>query len=484
MWPTGYPRLQQAARGSGAGPTGPATATLRSSVALLASMLRCAGIVYIVVQTVIWHSFYTSAPWRLTAPVLAVLWAAAVVTWLRGSGPSAVAACADAVVYAVLAIGGQAGVPPAVRDDTFSWLVIGMTGQLMVSAWYAPGPLRLPFAVASPAAYLGGAMMLPPVTSARTAAGAAALLLVGGIAHVSGQRAMSRRAAAADADLDGADRAARKRYAALRGAVVRREHERLVHDTVLNTLTALARPADRAAAAWPAGRSNAVSRCRQDVELLEAALRGSDGLAADGLPADLGDQADLADLVGRPADLLAGVRAVTDAMRDRGLTVHLEAVQLESGVAASALPAAVAAALAGAVRAALANVAEHAGTGEAWVTVDRGPHRVEVTVRDSGVGFDPARAGQGRLGLRRSIAERVAECGGRASVRSAPGEGTEVCLRWPAEGAAGPDPLALPALVPPGPVPPGPVPPGPVPPGPVPPGTVPLAGRAVGGQAW
>jgi len=426
MWPTGYPRRRPAARDSGAGPTGPATATLRSAAALVASMLRCAGIVYILVQVVIWHSFYASAPWRLAAPVLAVLWAAAIVSSLRGSGPTALAACADGVAYAALAAAAQAGVPPAVRDDTFSWLVIGMTGQLMVSAWYAPGLLRLPFAVASPAAYLGGALLLP-VTSARTVFGAAALLLVCGLAHVSGHWSLSRHAAAADAALGSADQAARQRYAELRGAVVRREHERLVHDTILNTLTALARPPGRAD-----DRASVLRRCRQDVELLEEALSDSAvpagaGLAADGRPG------------GPPADLLAGVRAVADAMRDRGLTVHLEPGPGPGPAGpGSAVPAPVAAALAGAVREALANVAEHAGTGEAWVTVDRGPHQVEVTVRDAGAGFDPARAGQGRLGLRRSIAERVAECGGRASVRSAPGAGTEVCLRWPAPGGTGP----------------------------------------------
>jgi signal transduction histidine kinase len=102
-----------------------------------------------------------------------------------------------------------------------------------------------------------------------------------------------------------------------------------------------------------------------------------------------------------------------------------------------------------AVREALANVASHAGSGEAWVEVhwaaagaaDAGAAGagaagaaggVEVTVRDKGVGFDPGRVGPARLGLRRSITERVADCGGRAVITSAPGEGTLVTLRWPA----------------------------------------------------
>ena len=46
---------------------------------------------------------------------------------------------------------------------------------------------------------------------------------------------------AADAELDRADQAVREQYAILCGNIARREHERLVHDTVLNTLTSVAR---------------------------------------------------------------------------------------------------------------------------------------------------------------------------------------------------------------------------------------------------
>jgi signal transduction histidine kinase len=57
-------------------------------------------------------------------------------------------------------------------------------------------------------------------------------------------------------------------------------------------------------------------------------------------------------------------------------------------------------------------------------------------VRDNGAGFDPAAVGPARLGLRRSIVERVADWGGQAAVRSAPGAGTVVTLRWPAPAPA------------------------------------------------
>jgi signal transduction histidine kinase len=115
------------------------------------------------------------------------------------------------------------------------------------------------------------------------------------------------------------------------------------------------------------------------------------------------------------------------------------------------VPAPVVAAIANALREALSNVAAHAGTGEAWVEVSlQAPGRLQVTVRDLGAGFDPADIDRTRLGLRRSIAERMADCGGQASIWSAPGQGTVASLSWPGPDPAwpGPDPAdpAWPAL--------------------------------------
>ena len=394
--------------------------TLRSVIAHLATMIRYAGIAYIVVQVAIWHSFYAESPWRAAAPALAVAWAATAALYLRRHPPSELLTWADTAAYLALALAAQGGVPPPVRDSAFSWLVIAMSGQLIVPAWFAPGSLAALLALASPLAYLAGAGLWP-VTDAKKMTGAAILLLVVGLVHGWGRRVLYGRAASADADVARADQAAREQYAILCGNIERREHERLLHDTVLNTLTAVARGSGGAGA-------EAVSRCRQDVALLEAALGGADDLSAD---------------YARPsADLLSEVRGVVAGMRARGLTVHL-AVE---DAAAAAVPARVSTAMSNAVREALSNVAAHAGTGEAWVSVGRGapgtdaedPSPLRITVRDKGAGFDLARVDQARLGLRRSITERTAECGGQASIWSAPGQGTEVSLCWPAPDRAGP----------------------------------------------
>jgi len=400
--------------------------TLRSVIARLASVVRCAGIVYIAVQVAIWPTFYTADPWRLAAPVAAAAWAAAAIVYLRRTWPAPFLACLDSAAYVALALTAEAGVPPAVRDHAYSWLVIAMSSQLIVPAWFAPGALRVPLALASPAAYLIGVERTPGTGSQMMAAAAVLLILIATV-HIYGSRALYRRAAAADAALAEADLAAAGQYVILSRNVERREHERLLHDTVLNTLTALARAGSRGQGDG-GDVAGAVSRARQDVTLIEAALSDQD---PDGSAA---------------ADLVRGVREIAAAMSARGLRVHVEAA---GGV--PAVPAPVVTALANATREALSNVAAHAGTADAWVEVSRiapdghaadgstadgstadGRAGAQVTVRDRGTGFDPAGIDQARLGLRRSIAERVADCGGHASVWSAPGRGTVVRLSWPA----------------------------------------------------
>jgi signal transduction histidine kinase len=419
MWPTDNVHQWRETLGSPPLPAGPAMTTLRSVVAPLASTIRAAGIVYIAAQVVIWHSFYTTDAWRLTAPLIAVAWAAAVIVCLRRRWPPPFLACVDSGFYLALALSAQECVPPNIRDDTFSWVVISMSGQLIIPAWYAPGSLAVLLTLVAPAAYWLGAVM-QPVTDTRTLAGATMVLIVVGLVHNLSRRELYARAQAADATLDAAAKAASGQYAVLARNIERREHERLLHDTVLNTLTALARDG--------AGHSTgAVSRCRQDVALIEDALGDQDNLAA-GAGREHGDLAD-------------AVLAVVADLRGRGLSVHVDIGGEEEPV----VPARVTAAVANATREALSNVAAHAGTGEAWVQVRQTspavdadvPCRVEVIVRDQGAGFDLDRIDRTRLGLRRSIAERIADCGGQAAVWSAPGHGAVVRLSWPAPAISG-----------------------------------------------
>jgi signal transduction histidine kinase len=85
-------------------------------------------------------------------------------------------------------------------------------------------------------------------------------------------------------------------------------------------------------------------------------------------------------------------------------------------------------ALAAAAREAMVNAAKHAGVDQVSLYVEIDDGRAVVFVRDRGKGFDPATVGEDRLGLRRSVTERMERHGGTSSVHSAPGEGTEVEL--------------------------------------------------------
>ena len=57
------------------------------------------------------------------------------------------------------------------------------------------------------------------------------------------------------------------------------------------------------------------------------------------------------------------------------------------------------------------------------------PAALSVFVRDRGRGFDPAAVAPDRKGISESIHARVRRCGGTSSVRSSPGQGTEVALK-------------------------------------------------------
>jgi signal transduction histidine kinase len=98
------------------------------------------------------------------------------------------------------------------------------------------------------------------------------------------------------------------------------------------------------------------------------------------------------------------------------------------------MPAAAADALASAALQAAVNSIQHAGDGVTrWITVDEVVGAVvQVQVADDGSGFDVDAIPAERLGVRRSIIERVASAGGRAEIRTAPGSGTRIVLTWPA----------------------------------------------------
>jgi signal transduction histidine kinase len=82
-------------------------------------------------------------------------------------------------------------------------------------------------------------------------------------------------------------------------------------------------------------------------------------------------------------------------------------------------------------REALSNAARHSGAAVVSTYLEVEPHQATVFVRDRGCGFDPAAVPGDRRGIAESILGRMDRYGGKAAVRSQPGEGTEVELVMP-----------------------------------------------------
>jgi signal transduction histidine kinase len=179
---------------------------------------------------------------------------------------------------------------------------------------------------------------------------------------------------------------------------------RLLHDTVLSTLSAIARGGlDHRA-------PEVQKRCADDADLLRGLITG---MAHD-----------------TPTSLASALAEVSRAHADLGLVVRQQYDALPDSLPPEAIEA-----LAHAVREALNNVAKHAKTRDAWVTAtgdDLGG--VRVTVTDRGRGFDGSTT-RGGFGINQSIRGRMREAGGDGHIRSWVGEGTEVGLEWPTKNA-------------------------------------------------
>jgi signal transduction histidine kinase len=84
-----------------------------------------------------------------------------------------------------------------------------------------------------------------------------------------------------------------------------------------------------------------------------------------------------------------------------------------------------------AIREATVNAAKHAQADLVSVYIEVEPHTVTAFVRDKGAGFAVGAIGDDRRGIAMSIRDRIERVGGRATLESAPGAGTEWELAVP-----------------------------------------------------
>lgn len=198
----------------------------------------------------------------------------------------------------------------------------------------------------------------------------------------------------------------RRRRAARAASVAARqsaEEARTLHDTVINTLAAVAN-----GGAAIDDVTTVRERCASDLATLVALTEH--GVVANGLRVDA-------------AAAACGIRVDRSGLDDDQLAEI-----------ASTIPAAVVHALQGVLTESLRNVAKHAGTRTAVVHAAVEDGRLEFVVRDDGAGFDGELV-PGR-GLAESVFGRAADAGIEVHLRTQPGAGTELRVGYAiADGA-------------------------------------------------
>lgn len=348
------------------------------------------------VTAVIGRALYPTWWWAGAAPVAAAVTVVAVVQCATGRfGVPARTAFS-------VGVGGSAhltalAVGDAVRDVGTAMMPVVVIAVLGVGFLSTP-------AVAAP---LGGVIIVADTVLpalARPSAAAAllaqtAIQVVILLATVIGGMAARRLAIAEELAQDELAQAVAADRAAAAAQTERRELEREMHDTVLNTLAAIGR------SSLP-DSSTVRRRCAADARFLRTLRHESDG--------------------GPGADLMTRLDAVIGVFVEPGFTVRGPGPD----AATHEWPAAVVTAMVRATREALNNAREHSGSDHAVVDVDSDPDTITVRITDDGAGPgspDHTR----RLGIRRSLAERMHDVGGTADVRRAPTGGTAVELRWP-----------------------------------------------------
>lgn len=189
-----------------------------------------------------------------------------------------------------------------------------------------------------------------------------------------------------------------------------RQDARVLHDTVLATLSLLAH------SGVGVGASALRQQAGDDARLLRQLRLGA--------PLDNGSTA----IFSPESDddvLSTTFESVRQRFARMGLDVNWH------GAGRLALPKETLDALLGALGECLENVRRHSGVNEADVTVSDDDRTVRAMVTDAGHGFEPDAVDGGRLGYAESVVGRLHTVGGRARIFSSPGSGTTVMLEVP-----------------------------------------------------
>ncbi|PZF59904.1 histidine kinase [Curtobacterium sp. MCSS17_008] len=336
---------------------------------------------------------------------IAVLIAALLVFGTNGSvWWTALALAAGLGALALLLLGAD----PDTRDVVASAVVPLAAGSLSAPLMAQRGaPLGLAMTITAGIAAIGAVVWASGSVLSGAAAGVALGWVLVAVVSVWIARSIPRVARRIQS-IGTAHRAERQ---ASETEAQRRQGARLLHDTVLATLTLLAHSG--------VGVSEQAMReqAAEDARLLRH-LR----LGATPQPQQSGDYS-LTRVEESP--LGQTLESVKQRFGRMGLEVSWH------GTGQVLLPSNVLDAFLLALGECLENVRRHAGVGEAHVTIVHDQETVRAMVTDSGVGFDLEAVSPERLGFKESVVSRLREVGGDAKLFSAPGSGTTVVLEAP-----------------------------------------------------
>ncbi|MFF2642683.1 sensor histidine kinase [Streptomyces niveus] len=376
---------------------GPAQLQLRRRSARLAAVLRAVSGVGGAVVALVGLAAPARPVWVAVAVVGLLLWSGLFTVLTLGPEPRPWLYAGDTAVVVVLCLAQDKLVPAEVlaASTGSGWIDMVARAGVLIAQFMLRHALAFAATTTIAAAHAVGAGGLRDASVVLVLQG----LLAAAVVHL-----LRRGARGADLALsaDAAARASARSRSAARTDEL--DQQRLLHDTVLATLTMVGTGSiTRDSAALP-------ERAAADLAVIED-LRAHPGAARVAAH--------------DPAPLDVALRTVVTAHR-----VGLKPLDIEFDVPPLDLPHEVVEALAQGVAEALTNVARHADTRTARVTAGRVGEGVVVEVHDSGSGFDPAAVPSHRRGLRESLHGRMSAVGGSARAVSSPGAGTRVVLRW------------------------------------------------------
>lgn len=379
---------------------GPAELALTHRTAILTVVLRVSGAAGAGLVAMVGQAYPARLDWVLAAVTVLLCWTCLFAIQVRRQGPRTWLFVGDAMVVSALCLFHDRLVPAAVLEASAGtgWVDMAACTSVFIAQFGLRQPLGLVAALGLTAGYAIGT---PEAREAPVVMVGQALLAFGLMSAL--------RRSARSSDLTLARRASEHATDLARSAGRADElsQQRLLHDTVLATLTMVS------TGSIGSDSSALPRRAAADLAVIEK-LRVPPGAAPDIAVGAAPTRLDLA------------LRTVVPASGP-GLPI----LDVEFDVPPLRLPRDVVVGISESVAEALTNVVRHAGTPAVRVIAKATEHGVNVEVRDAGCGFDVAGIPLHRRGLRESVQGRMRAVGGHAEVASRPGAGTAVVLRWP-----------------------------------------------------